>query len=113
MNTRKILTYYGMFGCWGKFIPGFVGTITHGIWFGMILFWIFVNAGGIILYFSNRLSVAKNAKKEITPEMTRMWYVYNLMALFSFIACGELWTALTFLLTSVFFMWLTEKEIAK
>lgn len=110
MNTKKILTYYGIFGCWTKFIPGTVGTIMFGIWLAMILFWIAVNGGGVICYFLDKTKVKKEATL-ITPNETRIWHVYNYLALCNFAVAGEFTIAIAFALTSLLFMYITEKAI--
>ena len=108
MNTRKLLTYYGIFGCWTQFIPGLVGRVLFTAWLFIILFWIIVNAGGIFLYLTDKLELTKNAERALDPGMFNMWYV---AALASFIVCGEYVVAVTFLFTSCFFAYLTQKAL--
>ena len=103
MNTRKILTYYGIFGCWAKFIPGALGHILFGIWLGLVLFWIFINAGGVAIYLINSSTVGNEAAKTMSLDDVKLWHVYNLMAICSYLVCYEILVALTFALTSGLF----------
>lgn len=111
MNTRKIITYYGIFGCWTKFIPGPTGHILFGIWLALVLFWTLINACGIITFFLEKGKVNKEAVKALTPDNIKIWYTYNLMALCSYLICQEFLIVLMFALTSVLFMFITEKQI--
>ena len=113
MNTRKLLTYYGIFGCWAKFIPGTFGHILFGVWLAMVLFWMFVNAGGIVTYLINKRAVSKEAARAMNPDDIKLWYVYNLMAICSYLVCYEIWVALAFALTSCLFAYITEQQIKK
>ena len=112
MNTRKILTYYGMFGCWTKFIPGVLGQVLFGLWLALVLFWMIVNAGGIVCYLLDKTRIGEAAKNMNIEEM-RVWHVNNLLAICSYVVCYEIWVALAFALTSGLFMVITEREIKK
>lgn len=113
MNTKKIVMYYGIFGCWTKFIPGVVGHIMFGIWLTMVLFWVIINAFGIGAYLLDKCTINKELIKNLTTAEMRVWHVNNLMAVCSYVICGEFLIALTFALTSGVFMFISEKEITK
>jgi hypothetical protein len=113
MNTKKILTYYGIFGCWTQFVPGPLGKMLYGVWLTVVLFWIIVNAAGIFCYLMDKTNLKKEACNVISLAEIRIWHIYSLLALCSFVVCGEFYVALAFVLTSVLFMFVTEKEIKK
>lgn len=113
MNTKKILTYCGIFGCWTQFIPGPLGKMLYGVWLTLVLFWIIVNAAGLFCYFIDKTNLKKEACAVMDVAEMRIWHIYNLLALCSFAVCGEFYVALAFALTSVLFMLITEKEIKK
>lgn len=111
MNTRKIITYYGIFGCWAKFIPGPTGHILFGIWLAIVLFWTLINACGIINFLLSKSKINEEAVKAMSPNDIKNWHVYNLMALCNYLICHEFLVGLMFALTSVLFMFITEKQI--
>ncbi len=111
MNTRRIITYYGIFGCWAKLIPGPTGHILFGIWLAMVLFWTLINAGGVVMFLLEKGKVNKEAVKTLSPDDMKNWYTYNLMALCNYLICQEFLVGLIFALTSVLFMFITEKQI--
>ena len=113
MNTKKILTYYGIFGCWTKFIPGALGHALFGIWLAFVLFWIIVNASGVICYLLDKMRIRKEIVENLGVEELRVWHVNNLLAVCSYVICCEIWVALAFFLTSWIFMFITEHEIKK
>lgn len=113
MNTKKILSYYGIFGCWTKFIPGALGHALFGIWLAFVLFWIIVNAAGIICYLSDKKRIGKEIARTLNIIEMRIWHVYNLLAVCSYVICGEILVALALVLTSWMFMFISEHEIKK
>lgn len=113
MNTTKIVTYYGILGCWTQFIPGIAGRALFGLWVGCVLFWILLNGLGMFLYAMNKIEMIKNAKQILDKPSYNKWAKHNIAALCSYIVCGEFVIALLFFATSCAFMLITIKEINK
>ena len=111
MSTQKIITLYGIFGCWTKFIPGSLGTILYGIWLAMVSFWIVINFCGVIMSLMDKIEIKKSAQKVFNEDLTRVWLRYNTLALCSYVVCGEYGISLMFIATSCVFMFLTIKQI--
>ena len=82
-----------------------------GIWLAIVLFWTLINAGGIVTFLLDKSRVNKEVVKALSPDDMKNWYVYNLMALCSYLICQEFLVGLMFALTSVLFMFITEKQI--
>ena len=102
--SDKIMLLYFMFGCWTKYVPGFVGFLGYNIWFVLALFWIIINALGVFNFLFNQNAGTKAFIERLDTPMENKWIVYNLITFISF-CTAECWgMAIAFALTSGLFM---------
>ena len=112
MSWNKIIIFYMIFGCWLNQLYSPLAFVGYNIWRVIIIFWITINALGLISMLQKNKTEDEMLKKLDRTTVTR--YVgLTILAFISFLYCGEMLVCVFFLFTSVTFMLITLYKIEK
>lgn len=102
--TKRLTLLFFIFGCYAKFVPNVIGMLGYNAWKVIVIFWIVINAGGVLHHLLNPKYITKLARAQINEEMSSKWLAYNTIAAISYMMCNEWTMSLLFLMTSYLFM---------
>lgn len=108
MNFNKILIAYVIFGCWLKQLYNPIASLGYNIWLVLAAFWIILNLVGMITFLFKGLSAReKRFLDELTADSIDRWLGMSILAITSYLFCGEELVALFFLIGPFGFLFAT------